>query len=143
MERIRAILLSSHALTVLIMINLVLRWKGLSGVQTWILRPWKEGVGTVPPQECEIKAVKQAINWACSCRFMKSRCLDRALLSYYVLRSIGTSPSFFIGVRRRPFSAHAWVELDGRPFSIYAHSPEDEPPSIILSYPITRDIERS
>jgi hypothetical protein len=44
-------------------------------------------------------------------------CLYRALARYALFRSRGYSASFVIGIdSARPDLAHAWVELDGRPF---------------------------
>ncbi|WP_447725571.1 lasso peptide biosynthesis B2 protein [Sphingomonas koreensis] len=40
------------------------------------------------------------------------RCLTKSLGLYELLRSAGYRPKLVIGVRDRPFAAHAWVELD-------------------------------
>ena len=42
-------------------------------------------------------------------------CLLRSLSLYRFLRSAGVPAEHVIGVRRFPFSAHAWVECDGSP----------------------------
>jgi len=41
-------------------------------------------------------------------------CLPRALAAFYLLRREGLEPELLIGVKRFPFSAHSWVELDGK-----------------------------
>lgn len=44
-------------------------------------------------------------------------CLFRALARYAVLVRFGYSPAFVLGMRETgELPAHAWVELDGRPF---------------------------
>ncbi|MBM9888809.1 MULTISPECIES: lasso peptide biosynthesis B2 protein [Deefgea] len=43
-------------------------------------------------------------------------CFYRALLLYNLLKSYGYSPLFRIGIKTAPFMAHAWVEMDGKPF---------------------------
>ena len=40
-------------------------------------------------------------------------CLPRALGMFAFLRHAARSPEFVIGIKRFPFTAHAWVELDG------------------------------
>lgn len=42
-------------------------------------------------------------------------CLEQALALYVVLRRRGFPAALRIGVQPRPFQAHAWIELDGRP----------------------------
>jgi hypothetical protein len=42
------------------------------------------------------------------------RCLQYAAAAACFLRSYGFPASMVIGVRHRPFSSHAWVELDGQ-----------------------------
>src|SRR3546814_17502012 len=42
------------------------------------------------------------------------RCLVQSLATCALLRRQGVPCRFAIGVRSRPFAAHAWVELDAR-----------------------------
>jgi hypothetical protein len=42
-------------------------------------------------------------------------CLPRALALLAFLRHASRHPVFVIGVKRFPFTAHAWVELGGKP----------------------------
>lgn len=42
-------------------------------------------------------------------------CLPRALGLFAFLRHAAYSPNFVIGFKRYPFTAHAWVEVDGTP----------------------------
>lgn len=42
-------------------------------------------------------------------------CLPRSIATALLARSYGYGVTWCTGVRDRPFSAHAWVEIDGRP----------------------------
>jgi hypothetical protein len=42
-------------------------------------------------------------------------CIQRSLATALLCRLSGTWPTWCVGVRPDPFSAHAWVEVDGRP----------------------------
>jgi hypothetical protein len=42
-------------------------------------------------------------------------CLARSVATVLLCRLGGTWPTWCVGVRSEPFSAHAWVEADGRP----------------------------
>jgi hypothetical protein len=42
-------------------------------------------------------------------------CLQRAIAVALLCRAHGTWPTWCTGVRTNPFSAHAWVEVDGQP----------------------------
>jgi hypothetical protein len=43
------------------------------------------------------------------------RCLSQSLTLLNVMERRDLHPTLVIGVRPEPFSAHAWIELDGRP----------------------------
>jgi hypothetical protein len=42
-------------------------------------------------------------------------CLARSVATVLLCRLYGTWPTWCLGVRSGPFSAHTWVEADGRP----------------------------
>ena len=44
-----------------------------------------------------------------------SRCLFHSLTLMYMLERRGISQTLVIAVQPRPFGAHAWLEVDGRP----------------------------
>ena len=79
-----------------------------------------------------LSAVSAGVSWAhedfahaealslriCRCAvFLPSRavCLEQSLALYLLLRRQGMCPEIRLGVRPLPFSAHAWVELNGVP----------------------------
>jgi hypothetical protein len=45
----------------------------------------------------------------------RALCLEQSLALYYCLRRAGVAAELRLGVRHTPFTAHAWVELEGRP----------------------------
>jgi hypothetical protein len=47
----------------------------------------------------------------------RARCLEQSLALYVLLRRRGVAAALRIGVQPYPFSAHAWVELNGVPLS--------------------------
>ncbi len=51
-------------------------------------------------------------------------CLPRALLTWWIELARDEEAAIVIGVRRGPFSAHAWVEVGGR-----VHGEAGEPPA--------------
>ncbi|MGH8933468.1 MAG: lasso peptide biosynthesis B2 protein [Egibacteraceae bacterium] len=52
---------------------------------------------------------------ATSTRCAGDGCLQRALATTLLCRLHGVWPTWCTGVRTTPFTAHAWVEADGRP----------------------------
>lgn len=42
-------------------------------------------------------------------------CLERAVALAWILKEIGSSIRLVIGVRKRPFASHAWIEIAGQP----------------------------
>src|SRR5687768_4341049 len=45
----------------------------------------------------------------------RARCLEQSLALYVLLRRRGLPVELRLGVQPYPFTAHAWVELEGRP----------------------------
>jgi hypothetical protein len=45
----------------------------------------------------------------------RAECLEQSLVLLILLRRRGLPAQLRLGVQNFPFSAHAWVELDGRP----------------------------
>jgi hypothetical protein len=60
-------------------------------------------------------------------------CLPRAFTVFHLLRREGLPASLFIGVKKFPFSAHSWVECEGR---IVADSP-----AVCRQYKVLKHIE--
>jgi hypothetical protein len=62
----------------------------------------------------------------------RARCLERSIALHVCLRWCGAPTVLRLGVQPYPFSAHAWVELDGEPVG-------DSPDSIALFRPLSLD----
>ena len=62
----------------------------------------------------------------------RARCLERSIALHVCLRWCGAPTVLRLGVQPYPFSAHAWVELDGEPVG-------DSPDSIALFRPLPPD----
>lgn len=114
----RPTFLSKSSLCCLVVSYLRLRLFGFRSV----LR-WAECVGDGPDTE---------VLERCLARFTASEvliphrrgtedCLPRSLALYRYLRAHGVAAEFFIGVKRFPFQAHAWVEAAGQPL-LQTHS---------------------
>jgi hypothetical protein len=53
----------------------------------------------------------------------RALCLEQSIALYVLLRHRGARAELKLGVRPRPFYAHAWVELDGEPINEPADLP--------------------
>ncbi|HEX6307272.1 MAG TPA: lasso peptide biosynthesis B2 protein [Longimicrobiales bacterium] len=53
----------------------------------------------------------------------RALCLEQSLALFVLLRRRGVAAELRLGVQPRPFYAHAWVEVDGRPVSESADLP--------------------
>jgi hypothetical protein len=62
-----------------------------------------------------IDAVADGVTSAAIVCPARAECLEQALAMYVVLRRVGVPAELRFGAIRSPFSAHAWVELHGRP----------------------------
>ena len=68
---------------------------------------------------------------AVSVRCAGQGCLQRSIAVFLLCRMQGRTPDWATGFLNRPFVAHAWVEVDGRPV--------DEPPEV-ADYAISLDL---
>jgi hypothetical protein len=57
----------------------------------------------------------KAVDRACMYSPVSMRCLARAAIATRLLRAKGVPVAMVIGVHRMPFTAHAWVEMNGAP----------------------------
>jgi hypothetical protein len=61
-----------------------------------------------------VEAVNDAVNRAAMWYPRVQQCLPRSVVATWLLRRRGLPAVFVVGIRKIPFYAHAWVELDGR-----------------------------
>lgn len=46
---------------------------------------------------------------------LKAECIQRSMLNYkYIRRVAGIEVDMVVGVKKKPFEAHVWIELDGQ-----------------------------
>lgn len=74
-------------------------------VRQWRVSPTRRP----PPVEVLRDAIESAARWT----IVPVQCLERAAVTTCLFRSFGYDATFVIGVRRTPFYAHAWTELNG------------------------------
>jgi|SRR5580658_8931968 hypothetical protein len=67
-----------------------------------------------PPRALDQAAVLDAAEFALSLYWKPVRCLQRSVATARLLRKFGIEGEVVIGCRPVPFTAHAWVEIDGR-----------------------------
>ncbi|MCM2996931.1 lasso peptide biosynthesis B2 protein [Paenibacillus cellulositrophicus] len=64
----------------------------------------------------EEKQLSEILNIAEKICFGRAACLERSVYLHKYLTKHGHPSKLKIGVRKYPFRAHAWVEVNGRPF---------------------------
>ena len=62
----------------------------------------------------ELPAVCEAVHTAAVWYPKQTLCLQKASVTTSLLRQHGFPADMKIGVRKQPFHAHAWVEVDGQ-----------------------------
>jgi hypothetical protein len=62
----------------------------------------------------------------------RSLCLEQSIVGYVLLRRAGLAVDLRLGVQPYPFSAHAWVELNGVPIT--------ESPEAVAGYSLLPDV---
>lgn len=61
----------------------------------------------------------------------RSKCLEQALAGFVLLRRRGAAVEIRLGVQPYPFTAHAWLELDGVPVT--------ETPEVVANFALLPD----
>jgi hypothetical protein len=70
--------------------------------------------GARPATAAQAARAREAVV-SVSLRCAGQGCLQRSIAVALLCRAQGTWPTWCTGVRTSPFSAHAWVEVDGQP----------------------------
>lgn len=93
-----------------------LRLEGWAGS----LERWRHPAGrgrpvAVETSEAVIRTVDALVRDAAAAQLLPVACKERALVGHHLLRAVHGLPSVLIvGVQHYPFTAHAWVEIDGQ-----------------------------
>ena len=69
------------------------------------------------PDDAQIAVVMQRVVAAAVLYPGRARCLEQSLACYLLLNRRGWAVQLRMGVQPYPFSAHAWLELNGRPLT--------------------------
>jgi hypothetical protein len=75
------------------------------------VRGWPISKQPFPPDA--IENICHAVNRACIWYPKRALCLQRSLVTVYLLRRCGVAATLVLGARGLPFQAHAWVEVGG------------------------------
>ncbi|WET76769.1 lasso peptide biosynthesis B2 protein [Amycolatopsis sp. QT-25] len=70
--------------------------------------------GARPATAAEATAARAAVVTV-SLRCAGKGCLQRSIAAALLCRAHGSWPTWCTGVRTHPFTAHAWIEVDGQP----------------------------
>jgi len=79
-----------------------------------IIRQWPIANGSRSPEGAELPALCEAVHTAAVWYPKQTLCLQKASVTTSLLRQHGFPADMKIGVRKQPFHAHAWVEVDGQ-----------------------------
>jgi hypothetical protein len=83
---------------------------GLGRLCEWLRQHRPSGrSGVVSPEE-----IVWSVDEACVWYVKRVACLQRSVVSTWLLRRHGLAAEMVIGCRPLPFESHAWVEVDGR-----------------------------
>lgn len=99
------------AWTALVAVDLLMKIGGFRAVHRLVTRWRVRERGAVTGDEARrlAEAVDQAARWY----LKRAWCLQRSAVGVLLLRWRGIPAELVIGVRKVPFYAHAWIELDG------------------------------
>ena len=62
-----------------------------------------------------VDEVDEAVRQAATGLILNSECKERAIVAWHILRGrFGLPATLLVGIKRYPFQAHAWVEIEGR-----------------------------
>lgn len=103
----------------LLMIDCRLKFTRFESVQKWIVKAAKLEVnhksGSASSVPWIIDEASRVVQIASKFYYRVRRdCLPAGMLAFYLMRRRGLPAELCIGVRKFPFKAHAWVELEGR-----------------------------
>lgn len=85
-----------------------------------LLALWKAAVSTNTDLRVA-RALAARVRTAGALVPLPVRCLEQAVVVYWLLQRRGLRAEFRLGARLAPFGAHAWVEHDGTPLVVNAH----------------------
>jgi hypothetical protein len=97
----------------LLVSDVLLKFLGFSRFHRLIRRIPTRKTGITSGAE-RARRIVAGVDTASALYFKRAWCLQRSAVTLALLRLAGLPARLVIGIQRLPFSAHAWVELDGR-----------------------------
>lgn len=76
------------------------------------------------PNPDALEQICSAVDMACIWYWKEVLCLQRSAATACLLKKYGVPAQMVIGVQQIPFTAHAWVEVDGRVVNDKPYTPE-------------------
>lgn len=89
------------------------RWRSIRHIAKTAARSSRKMEATVETSSKVLSQRIAAYHHLKTLRFFHVSCIPDALACLFFLSDLGCSPNFVIGVRERPFRAHAWLEING------------------------------
>lgn len=111
------VLLTMRIVVFFLVLDVAFRWLGFERVRSWVMR---RSEARPRHEECQsidelVMRSYRAVVAATAVYYRRRKdCLPRALAIYHFLRARGAPVEFRLGVKKFPFSAHAWVEYRGQ-----------------------------
>ena len=102
-------------LLLLAVVDACLRMFGLRRTVRWVRRGGRDRDGTLSPRV--LAGAVRAVATAAAFYPRRALCLEQSLVLYWLLRRRGAGVRLRVGVQPFPFTAHAWVEHEGRPIN--------------------------
>jgi hypothetical protein len=104
----------ARSLIVIAFLKLRIRAFGLGPTLRWILHHDSQIPWTTLAPNAYLTACEYAVAMAAALYPGRALCLERSLALFYLARRAGIPVTYHHGVETMPFSAHAWVEYEGR-----------------------------
>lgn len=120
----------AQCMVLLMVTDLALRTLGYARTVR-LARKLSKRVSVEPYAHC-IDATLQQILKATAFYPGRSLCLEQAIVGFVLLRRGGLAVDLRLGVQPYPFSAHAWVELNGVPIT--------ESPEVVSGYSLMPEL---
>lgn len=101
-------------------VRLLIKWVGLAATERLLWRIARRNAREVHGpgdalSDPGLTLVIERISIAATFVPCRAACLEQSLVLFFWLNRHGTDASLCVGIQPLPFSAHAWVEIDGRP----------------------------
>ena len=114
-------LLTLRAFSLLVVVDFYLQRAGFETLYRK-LRSYPVAQKTIAPGGVE--TLSSAVDAACIWYPKEVLCLQRSAATACLLRKFGIPAQMIIGVRRMPFKAHAWVEVNSKVVNDKPYMPE-------------------